>query len=393
MGYLAKENTLLAVETEDTEGVYKSPLSGASYLSPLSDGLEMNGAKELKERNILTGSIGSVTPRVGQRSITGSIGLELKANGSSGVVPEFDSLLLSCLGAKRQSTSVITTSTGHTSSVVQIEDADIANFKIGDIVLLKESGAFHVSPIIAVDETIGAAFIELLVAGASAFSDNVDIEKFTTYVVANDGHPTISLTKYLESKIVERGIGCRVTSLALNNFTTGSIADLSFGIDGIDYEQALEVPAHTPTFDAALPPLVLSACVYQDGVKIPVNDLTLSLENTIGWITSTCSESGRISSRITKRSVSGTINPYKDDDNVDNYTRFRNQVAFSLFFSAHNPTGVDGEFKDVVAGYLPNCIITELPQGDKDGVITEDVAFSADRGTAGDKDEMFLSFI
>lgn len=393
MGYIAKENTLLAVVKEVTEGTYIAPISGASYLSPLSDGLEMTGAKELKERNILTGSIGSVTPRVGQRSVSGSIGLEFKANGTVGEAPEYDPLLLSSMGAKRQLTGAVTTKTGHAVAQVEIEDADISKFVIGDIILIKESGAYHVSPITAIDTTVGAANITLLVAAASAFSDNVVIEKFTTYIVKNDSHPTISITKYLESKIVERGIGCRATSLSLNNFTTGGISDLSFGIDGIDYEQALEVPSHTPSFDTALPPLILSACVYQDGSKIPVNDLTFSLENTIGWITSTCSESGRISSRVTKRAVSGTINPYKADSDVDNYTRFRNQVPFSLFFFAYNPSAVSGEFADIIAGYLPNCIITELPQGDKDGVVTEDLSYSADRGTAGDQDEMFLSFI
>jgi len=156
MAISVKKNTVIAVEIEDTEGVYKAPTSGSSYVQTLADGTEVTGAKELLERNIFTGSIGKTTPLTGTRTVSGSLPTETRASSVEGAAPEYDALMQSALGSRRQGVQV-TSKTGHTSSRLEIEDADIANFEIGDIVLVKEAGAFHVSPVIAKDETASAA--------------------------------------------------------------------------------------------------------------------------------------------------------------------------------------------------------------------------------------------
>ena len=390
-----KNTTKVAIEEESTEGTYVAPQAATSFISPLADGLALTNGKELLERNNLNSSIGKNAPRTGMKEVTGSISVEAKANGTAGEAPEYGLLIESALGANRSSSDAVTTKdSGNTDQELQIEDADIDEFNVGDIILVKESGAYHVSPITAVDDSTGSANITLLVPHPDGnFSNEVVIEKFNTYHTANSGHPTLSVTKYVEDAVREYGTGMRVSNLTLNNFSTGQLADFAFSLQGLKYDKSLNAPSYTPSYDAALPPIVLSACIYVDGTQVPVNDLTFSVENAISFKTSTCSEDGKTSSRLTQRTVSGSFNPYMQDDDISNYTKFENDTQFSLFGYMAIPTGTDGEIQDVVAFYMPKCMISEMAEGDKDGMLQDQLTFQATRGTNGESEEIYITTI
>jgi len=393
MATTIKNNTVYAVEIEDTEGTYKAPTAADSFVQVLVDGGEMTPAKELLDRNVFNGSIGKSTPRTGTRTVSGAMPVEMRASDVEGDAPEYDALMRSALGSRRQKTSDTTTKTGHTSTVLQIEDADIGDFAVGDMVLVKESGAYHVSPVTAVDTTASAANITLLVAGAGAFTDNVVIAKFTTYTVADTGHPSLSVSKYVESAVLEQGAGCRVNSFSLENFTTGQLANWNFGFEGMSYDRSLTAPPFTPSYDSSLPPIILNACVYQDGVSLDVNEFAFSVENTLAFATSTCSSNGRISGRASERNITGSFNPYKQDNSVDQFDKFDATTEYSLFASAYVPTAVAGEFEQVVAVYMPNCITTEIGEADQDGLLQDALSFTAARGTDGTTNEIYVCSI
>jgi hypothetical protein len=393
MGFSIKQNTKIAVVEETTEGTYAAPASGDDFITLLEDGSEVNGSKEALERSILGTGLTKPQPRTANRSVSGTLACEFKAGSNDGDSPEYAPLLKSALGGERQITTESTSGTGHTTTVINIEDADISKYNIGDIIVVKEAGAFHISPITDVDSTIGAANITLLSAGSSAFSDNVVISKVTTYNTTDNGHPTFSVTKYIEDAVETQGTGCRVTSLSLENFTANQLASWSFGFEGLDFATSLNAIPFTPSFDSSLPPIIVEACVFKNGVKIPVSELTLSLENTVATITSTCAKSGKISSRISERTVTGTITPYVQNDNIDIQTEFDNDSLYSIFFYAYNPTATDGEFNQVIAGYLPNCNTTELTEGDLDGVLQHNLTFTASGGSDGTGTQLFLAFI
>lgn len=390
-----KNTTKVAIKEESTEGTYVAPAAAGDFISPLADGLELTSSKELLERNNLNSSIGKNAPRTGMREVTASISVEAKAHGTAGSAPEYGLLLEAALGNTRQGTSQITTkSSGNTDDTLQIEDADIADFNVGDTVLILESGAYHVSPITAKTSGAGTATITLLVAHPDGnMSADVVIEKWNTYFTANSGHPTISMTKYVEDAVREYGAGMRVTSMTLNNFSTGQLADFSFSLQGLKYNKSLTAPSYTPSYDSAQPPIVLSACVYQDGVQTPINDFTLSLENAVAFKTSTCSADGKTGSRLTQRTVSGSFNPYMQDDDISNYSNFENDTQFSIFGFMAIPTGTTGEIQDVVAFYMPNCMISELTEGDKDGMLQDNISFQATRGTDGSSEELYITTI
>lgn len=396
MAIAVNDNTVYAVEIEVTEGTYVPPSAATSYVQALAEGAELVPAKETLERNILTGSIGKTTPLTGTRSVTGAIPVEMRAHSTEGAAPEYDKLMRSALGLRRQvsATTIDDADAGspHTSSRLYLLDVDANKYNVGDIVTVKKAGAYHTSPVSAVSNVAGDVYIDLLVAAGSAFADGNVIAAVTTYLTADSGHPSLSISKYIEEARLERAVGCKVTSLSLENFTTGQLANWAFALEGLDWDHSLTAQPHTPDFDDAQPPIILQACVYQDGVQIDVNELSFSLENSLGFVTSTCSENGRISSRATERNISGSLNPYKMDDSVDQSTNFKNNVTFSLFARAFVPTNVTGEYGKVVSFYMPNCIITEVAEADQDGLLQEELSFVASRGADGLQEELYISF-
>ena len=382
MGYTIRKNLKVAVTEETTEGTYATPASGADFIQAQEDGIEMNGSKETLELNTIGTGLSKVAPRVGLESASGSLGLYMKSGSDATSEPEYSIILESLLGEKRSSVA-ITTGTTHTTSVINI--ADTSDLKVGDIIVVKEAGSYHTSPIITVTTDTS---IELLVAMDSAPADAVEIEAFTSYVPADGDHPSYSVSKYVENAVLEQSVGCKTTSLSVESFSTGQIASLNFGFEGLEYSRSLSAPSFTPTYDTSETPIILEACIYQDGNKIEVNDFTMNVENTLGFIQDTCN--GKQSSRVTARAISGTINPYKQDDSISNFTKFDSNTPFSLYITAHNPSATAGEYAESVSFYLPQCTITELGEGDLDGVLTETISFNAN-SEDGTIKELYIS--
>ena len=397
MADAVKDNTVYAVEVESTEGTYVAPASDASYVQTLSDGAEMNFAQETLSRDIFTGSIGKVKSRTGTKTSNGSMPVELRANSTEGDAPEFDGLIRSAMGLRRQVTATTIDSTdsgmAHTTTRVYLADADANKYQVGDSITIKSAGSFHTSPITAVSNVASDVYVDMLVADDVAPSNGDVIAALTTYVTANSGHPSLSITKYIENVRRERVSGAKVTSMTLESFTTGQLASLNFGFESLEFECSLDANPFTPDYDDQQPPIMLGACVYMDGSQIEVNEFSFSLENTLGFKTSTCSKNGRISSRPTERVVTGSFNPYKQDDDISLCTKFECNETFTLFASANLPNCPDdGEYAGVVSFYMPNCAITEISEADQDGLLQDEVSFEASRGDSGTEEEIYITF-
>jgi hypothetical protein len=390
-----KKSTAVGVEIESVEGTYVAPSAATSFIQTLADGFEMSNSKELLERNIFTASIGKTSPLTGQFKASGKIPVEARAFSTAGHVPEYDALMKSAMGDRHQiSTTTTTKSSGNTATVLQIDDADISKFTVGDIILVKMTGAYHVSPITAKSTGTGTATITLLVPHPSGdIDDSVVIEKSTIYTVADSGHPSLSISKYVNSAVLEKATGCHVNSLSLENFATGQIPSFQFGFEGLNFDRSVTAIPYTPSYDTALPPIMLDARMYMDGTSLDVNELKFELQNALGFQSSIQASNGRVSGRATERTITGTLNPYKSDADVANFTKYKNNTLFSLFAYAKVPTGTTGQFGNIVAVYMPKCIITEMGEGDQDGLLQDSISFSANRGTAGTTSEIYIAFI
>lgn len=488
MAYISAKTTVLYVTEEVTEGTPVNPSAGNQAVSILSDGFELNGEKELVERNNLTASIAKALPRVGIKTAAGTIGVEAKAALVAGTAPEADSFFKAALGGKRTLASTITTGTSHATNSIKLVDGADSNFLAGDIIMLKDTNlGYHVTPITAVTAAVAAsatitgsvgvlsfvadvkgvsgitvelasggtagsevvtvvgtdievqiesgvstaaqiktaidasvaaaALVNVTVSTAGAMettaattlvgavvgaltplvptsiaaSNGTVIEKFTEYYGTNSGHPSLTLTSYHEDAYKVQAAGCKVSSLSLDSFETGQIPSFSFGIQGQSYEESLAASGLTSSFDAATPPLVLAACVYKDGVQIPVNAVTLSVENTLTRVTSTCSPNGIIAHRETERVITGSMTPYMDTTSTTLFDNFDENTEFSLFLHMQNP--ITNGKKEVIGLYLPHCIITALPKADQDGLLTYALEFSAGPSSTGAGSDIHLAFI
>jgi hypothetical protein len=394
---VTRNTSVIAVKEETTEGVFVAPAAATDYVQPLADGFEIAPAKELIDRTVLTASVGRVSPRTGTKSVTAALPVEFRASGTEGAATDFDLLLKGALGNVRTITTQTTTkAAGNTATVLQIEDADISKFSVGDLVCVLESGDHTPSFVTAVDTTLTTANITVSPGRETGvFSNSVVVSKSRTYYPANDGHPSLSLSYYWGNTKRTSGAGCKVTTMSLDNFSVGQIASLNFGLEGLSFDEIDGAAPHTPSYDSGLPPLILNACVYQNGTNIQVNQFAVSLTNTLGFLTSTCSENGRISSRVTERTLEGSLNPYMDDTSVAQFTRFNQNTAFSLIAFAYNPSSTAGEIElgSLVGIYLPNCLITEKAYGDQDGILTDELSFAATRGTAGSVEEIYFGVV
>lgn len=387
MSEVVKKNQAWAVEIETTAGTYVAPTAATSYVQTLAEGAEMSRSKEVIERNIFTASIGQVAPRTGMFSVSGSLPVEARSKSTQGAAPEYDALMKSAFGSRRQLTAEETTNAGNTTAILKVTSAN-TKFAVGDIILVKEAGKYHVSPVKAVTTTD----VELEIPAATAFSDGVVIAKHTTYIVADSGHPSLSISRYLESAVLQKAVGCKVTTMALEGFATGQLPSFKFGFEGLNFDSSLTAIPHTPSYDSQVPPIILSAKAFMDGVEIDINELALSLENTLGYKTSIAAENGRVSSRATERKITGTLNPYMASDSISNFTKFKNNTAFSIFAYAKIPSVTAGEFSGIVAVYMPNCLITDLGESDSDGIMQDNISFSANRGS-GTTPEIYLGII
>lgn len=398
MAILNKRNTVVSVEVEAVEGTYVPAQSAESYVKTLADGIELNPTKEILSRDIMTGSIGEATPRSGIKAGAGTISVEMCAGDTpNGQAPEYDALMRSALGLRRQTPEVVIDSTdsgqSHTVSRIYLSDSDASTYEVGDTITIRDAVGYHTSPILEVSSVAGDVYIELLIPMAAPTSDSTVIGATTTYVTAETGHPSLSITKYFQGVRSEYLTGAKVSSLSLENWTTGQLASFSFGFDGVAFGCETTGNPFTPDYQECLPPIMLSACVYQDGTNVELNDFTFSVENTISPITATCSPTGNIGFRTNKRVVTGSMNPYKSDTDCENFHRFTCDTEFSLFATASNyECGDTTQYTGTVSFYIPKAVVTELSEADADGNLQDEISFQASRGQDSKSEEIYITF-
>lgn len=389
MALMVKKNQAWAVEIEGTEGTYVAPTAANKFVQTLADGSELSRSKELLERAIFTSSIGQTAPRTGMFTAGGTLPVEARAAKVEGEAPEFDALMRAALGARRQIAATHAIEAGPTASILPITNADTI-YEVHDIIMVKEPGKFHVSPVKAAT----AAHVELEIPMPEVPTVGTVIAKVTNYKVADSGHPSLSVSRYLENAVLQKAVGCKVTTMTLEGFATGQLPSFKFGFEGLNFDSVIEAPPFTPAYSDQVPPIILGGKVYQDGVEIDINELTLSVENTLAFKTSIAAENGRVSSRVTERKNTGSINPFQDSASLSNFLKFKQNVPFSLFAYAMLPsTTTPGEFSGVVAVWMPNCLITELAEADQDGLLQDAITYSANRGNSGNIPELTIAFI
>ena len=381
-----KNETVVALTAETTEGTAVDPSGATDYLQVLADGVESALERDEIERQVLTSTVERVASRVGQKNTTATLPIEFKAAGTEGEYPESELLWQSLMGGKRQNDED-TTTTGNTSTV--LEFGATPTFEVGDCVLVKESGAYEVRPVSAVDaDSVTLAFA--LDNGAP--SDGVVVAKVSTFFhdALNDSS-SLTLTQYLGNEIKEQIDGMRVASMSLDGWEAGGVATSNFTLNGLGMSHADGAAPHTPSYDDSLPPVALGACMWLGGTKLQYQSLSMTVENTLVPIESACDPDGKIGQRYTAQSVEVTVNPYMDDATTTFFDNFNDNDDVSFFAYMSNPTATDGQGEQYCAVWIPQAKIVSRANEDVNGVYADGLTLRAHRSTGGDS--LFISFI
>ena len=390
-------NTKIAVSVESVDGTYEEAVT-TDFISPL-EGFSMTPSKTLLDRTNITGGLNKLSAMQGGKSVAGALSVDFKAGSMDGAAPEYSQLLKSAFGSERTFVTKTATEDGdtfHTDKIIVLTDGDAANYKVGDIITTERAGAFHTSPIAAVDETVGANSITLLIADpAGIYIDGIVIKAGYSAVLADTAHQPLSISYFNDGRL-EKAMGCKITSLALENFTTEGLPALNFGFEGVDFDVlatsgAQDTITASAVYDSVRPPVILGVCVYVDGLMVDVSDVAISLENGLNFKKGMCSKTGKSNGSITDRNISGSFTPYKDNAQFNIFDKFNSGSEISIFAAAAVPT-VDGEYENVCSFYIPKAVIETFDNGDQDGIAQESIGFKAGAGSDGLSSPLVITY-
>lgn len=388
IGVVKNESSVALVE-EVTEGTYVAPSGASDFVEVRTDANPMVLERDELTRDNLSSTVETEASRVGVKSVSGELPMELRANSTEGDAPvDLDLPLKSLLGGKRSGASTATT-TGNSSTVLNFASHP---FSVGDMVVVQRAGLYEMRPISASDAT-SITFPFALENGAPP--DATTVAAVTTYYSDPANSITMSSEWNKGGSIQDQVAGLRAATGSITDWTVGALPGMNFSLQGLDLNQSVAAPTASPATNDALPPVILESCFWMkvgtgSWTKLDYPEFSLNIENTISQIQSACDPDGRIASRITQQVTTASINPFMEDDDVERFTGFNANDDIALFGYAFNSTGTAGEFDQVVGVYLPQAKITAIPAADVEGIFADAIELKAHRSAGNDS--VFLSF-
>lgn len=382
MGYLLKKSGKIAIEKETTEGVYQGNPAATSFIKANSENVVIGKSKEELTRELLGDGIGASASEQGLTTATGSITMPLACASTEGGLSPMGLSLESLLGSAKTVATINCTST--TASTLT---APGHTYVKGDIVVVKEAGAFEARPIASVLGDV----ITLAFALSSDPSDTVAIAGIRIYSCADEGHPSLSITQFLgdagADTIAKLMSGAKCIGASFDNFVTGQLGEIAFTYEGLEMNRVNQAPT-TPVYTQVNSTKIKGGLIFQNGAVFKINELGLAIQNTVSAISNT--KEGKVALKVIKREVTGKFNPYlvTGAAGLAQYQIFDSNAPFSLFVSHSNPTAVAGENENFICLYLPVCRMTTIEDGDYNSIITDNVAFKANVGS--DTKEIYI---
>lgn len=378
MAHLIKRNAKLAIEKETTEGVDAGNPAAGSYIKANAEAVEMATEKEELTNDLLGYGLGMAPHKLGLKTGTVSIAMPMAAGSTEGSKSPMSLSLESLLGRERILAAETCSATSTTVLTIPGH-----SYVAGDTILVKAAGKFEARPVLSVagdDVTIIPLSLDP--------SETVAIGATRVYDIIEDGHPSLTITRVFGSDsdaLHQKFIGAKCISMSLDNFITGQLADISFGYESFDFLRKNQTP-NAPSYTQAERDCVKTAWVWQGGTLLRINEFSLSVTNTLAYITDT--KSGKVGSKVIKREVAGSINPYMSDGSAGlaQYNKFDQKLPFSLFITHSNPGSVDGENLNHISFYMPNCLISTIEEGDQEGLMTDVLNFKAYQTDDGQKE-------
>ncbi|MBC7963804.1 MAG: hypothetical protein H7Y05_12770 [Steroidobacteraceae bacterium] len=221
---------------------------------------------------------------------------------------------------------------------------------------------------------------------ACGFAETVDLtvsNEKVTYLPASSGIPSLTIWMY-DDGVVRKLKGCRGTVSFSGKIGEPVFADFKF--TGV-YDGAPALAMVNPTFEAAIPPVVLGTTLTIDAYAAVVESFSVDMGNEISLRPSVNAVSGYLSALMTGRKPTGKLDPEMVlPATYDFYTKWTSGSAGVLSIG---PIGSVNYNRITLSA--PKCVYTKVGSGDRSGNQTADLDFALAMNT-GD-DEFKLEFV
>ena len=171
------------------------------------------------------------------------------------------------------------------------------------------------------------------------------------------------------------------------NYETGKLASINWTFTGV-WSSTSDVSILAPTYPTALPLRVANATFTIGSWSPCFQNLSIDAGNEVFLreCATNTDGSGYATAVITGRKVTGSINPEAElIATRDNYGDWIGSTERAFSLAIQNAT-------DKVTIAMPKFQITNLQDGDRNGVVTDEITFQANRSAAAGNDEMTIAF-
>lgn len=221
--------SILAVVEEASGGTLDPPSSATEYMA-LQTGFELSPEVETIETEEIKASIGPSKTLTGLEKPSASWRHYLRGSGTAGDTPDWHLLAKSIFGSTSTNSTERATTTGSTSTVVELA-AGGSDFALGKAVLLKKS-TYEIRPVQSVATnalTLGFA------QSTAAPGSGINVGKCINYTPVSSGHPTLSVWLYrANGAAVEALAGGQVSQMDVT-CEVGQPLNVSWTLGGTKY--------------------------------------------------------------------------------------------------------------------------------------------------------------
>lgn len=231
MATISTRNTVAAIVKETTEGTLKAPTAGGEFVA-IQDGFSIDPGFEPLENAEIKSSLAPGKPIPGSESPTASLDHYLRHSGVSGQEPNYGILLESIMGSKNVNATEHNTVASSTVSILKVDTGEGASHPRGTGVLIQDAtNGYRIRAIHSRSGDDLTMSFNVPVAPAAG----VDLGKSVTYLPVSEGHPTVSVWRYLgNGGAIEAMAGGRCTSASFTA-EAGQLINGTYSIEGVKY--------------------------------------------------------------------------------------------------------------------------------------------------------------
>ena len=374
---LRTRNGAVLFGVESTPGTPETLTAGTHAV--LVENPQINFNPQNVQTNEVTGSLDNRGPIVGGLQVSVTFDVYMKGSGSAGTAPEVGALLKCCGWSETVTATAVPATAEALGSGASQTAATLGASASGT------AQAYRGMPVEFSTTVTGWSFITNYTTGKVAtLTDDMGATLTTTtdyQIPVNVLYgPTSSSINAGTLELFQDGLKYKLTGCRGNmsvNLTAAGPGRFSFTFSGIMVSKT-DVAVPSATYDSTRPPIWKNARSSLERVTAAIGTLTLDNGNTVVYPENPTATEGFDVSEITERGMSGNIDPaatlIATRDILTNMTAGTSGILLAGWGTAGgNRVGLT----------VPTALYTDDSPGDRQGIMTENIPYSAIGQDAG----------